>query len=102
MTNLSKKGGQDRIPRKIMRAWQLQTAKARLSEVVRLARSEGPQLITRQGQGEVVVMTVELFEQLLKKPKQSTSLVQFFAESPLATYELDLSRDRDAGRKIEL
>lgn len=28
-------------------SWQLQTAKARFSELFRLARTEGPQLITR-------------------------------------------------------
>ena len=31
--------------------WQVQTAKARFSEVFRRARTEGPQLITRQGRG---------------------------------------------------
>ena len=30
-------------------SWQLQTAKARFSEVFRLARIEGPQRITRPG-----------------------------------------------------
>ena len=34
--------------------WQLQTAKARFSELFRSARSEGPQLITRQGKEGVV------------------------------------------------
>jgi hypothetical protein len=29
--------------------WQLQVAKARFSELFRRARSEGPQIITRQG-----------------------------------------------------
>jgi prevent-host-death family protein len=36
--------------------WQLQTAKARFSEVFRLARSEGPQRITRQGKEGVIGM----------------------------------------------
>jgi len=42
--------------------WQLQTAKARFSEVFRRARSEGPQWITRQGREAVVMLPAEEFE----------------------------------------
>ena len=41
------------------RAWQLQTAKARFSELFRLALTTGPQLITRQGKDAVVMLRVE-------------------------------------------
>jgi prevent-host-death family protein len=37
--------------------WQLQEAKNRLSEVVRLAQSEGPQTITVRGEDAVVVVS---------------------------------------------
>jgi prevent-host-death family protein len=37
------------------RTWSLQDAKARLSEVIRLAQSEGPQTVTVHGQPAVVV-----------------------------------------------
>lgn len=83
-------------------AWQLQTAKARFSEVFRLARTEGPQLITRQGKDGVVMMPVEQFEQLTGRSRQPTSLVQFFRASPLVGLELDFERDPDSGRDIEL
>ena len=82
--------------------WQLQTAKARFSEVFRLARTEGPQLITRQGKEGVVMMPVEQFDELLTRSRQPKSLVQFFRESPLAGLDLDFERDRDTGRDIEL
>ena len=82
--------------------WQLQTAKARFSEVFRMARTEGPQLITRQGRDGVVMMPVEQFDQLVNRARQPRSLVQFFRESPLVGLELDFERDRDTGRDIEL
>ncbi|HKV39239.1 MAG TPA: type II toxin-antitoxin system Phd/YefM family antitoxin [Blastocatellia bacterium] len=83
-------------------SWQLQTAKARFSEVFRLARTEGPQLITRQGKEGVVMLPVEQFDQLVGRSHQPESLVQFFRESPLAGVKLDLDRDRDTGRDVEL
>ena len=41
----------------IMHNWQLQEAKARLSELINLAESEGPQQITKHGEPAVVVMS---------------------------------------------
>jgi antitoxin Phd len=82
--------------------WQLQTAKARFSEVFRRARSEGPQWITRQGKEAVVVLPAEEFEKLKRRRKQPKSLVQFFAESPLAGSGIDLERKPDYGRSVDL
>lgn len=82
--------------------WQLQTAKARFSEVFRRARSEGPQVVTRQGKEAVVMISEEQFDQLAGKAHQPKSLVQFFRESPLVGVKLDLARDKDEGRDIEL
>src|SRR5437016_7920916 len=82
--------------------WQLQTAKARFSELFRRARTEGPQLITRQGRDGVVMIPVEQFDQLVIRSGQPKSLVQFFRESPLVGLELDFERDKDTGRDIEL
>jgi len=36
------------------------------------------------------------------QPKPKNSLVEFFRESPLVGLELDLERDKDTGRDIEL
>lgn len=82
--------------------WQVQTAKARFSEVFRLARTKGPQRITRQGREGVVMVAEETYEQLATKSRQPRSLVQFFRESPLAGVDLDLERSRDPGREIDL
>ena len=81
--------------------WQLQTAKARFSELFRRARSEGPQYVTRQGKEAVVVIPAEEFERL-KKRNRKTSLVEFFAESPLVGSGIDLESKPDFGRKVKL
>ena len=80
----------------------MQAAKARFSEVFRLARSEGPQWITRQGKEAVVVVPAEEFQRLMARSRQPESLVGFFAESPLAGVAIDLERGRDYGRPVEL
>jgi prevent-host-death family protein len=41
-----------------MATWQLQTAKAKLSELLRAVRDEGPQIITVRGKEEYVVTTL--------------------------------------------
>ena len=82
--------------------WQLQVAKARFSELFRRARSEGPQYITRQGKECVVMISDEQYERLAGKAHQPKNLLQFFRESPLVGVDLDLERDKDEGRDIEL
>jgi prevent-host-death family protein len=83
-------------------SWQLQTAKARFSEVFRLARTEGPQFITRQGKEVVVMLPVEQFDQLVVRSNQPRSIVQFFRQSPFVGVQLDFDRDRDSGRDLDL
>jgi antitoxin Phd len=83
-------------------SWQIQTAKARFSELFRQARTKGPQRITRQGKDGVVMISDEQYDRLVGKSHQPQSLVQFFRESPLVGVELELERDKDAGRDIEL
>lgn len=82
--------------------WQLQTAKARFSEVFRRARTEGPQWITRQEKEAVVMLPAEEFENLTVRAGQPRSLVQFFAESPLVNSGIKLKRAQDYGRKVDL
>lgn len=82
--------------------WQIQTAKARFSEVFRRARTEGPQVITRQGKEGVVMISDEHYRRLVGKSHQPKSLVQFFRESPLVGINLNLERDKDEGRDIQL
>lgn len=83
--------------------WQVQTAKARFSELFRKARTEGPQLVTKQGKEAVVILSAEEYDKLKqakKSPKKS--LYQFFRESPFVGVELDLERDKSFSRDIDL
>jgi len=79
--------------------WQLQDAKNRLSELVRKAREEGPQVITLRGRDAVVVVSANEFGKL-SRPRGS--LVDFFRKSPLAGVNLDLARSTDTGRPVDL
>ena len=79
--------------------WQIQEAKNRLSELVRKARSEGPQVITLHGQDAVVVVAASEYKNLTP---QRGSLVEFMRKSPLARVSLDLKRSRDIGRNVKL
>ena len=82
-----------------MGQWQLQEAKARLSELVRASTDEGPQEITVRGRAAVVVVSKAEYERLRnKKP----SFVEFMRQSPLVGIELDIRRDRSPARKVAL
>lgn len=83
-----------------MRKWQLQEAKNRLSEVVRKASDEGPQVITLRGDDAVVVVAADEYARLTRQPRGA--LVDFFRESPLNGVALDLTRSRDTGRNVKL
>lgn len=79
--------------------WQLQDAKNKFSEIVRRATTEGPQFVSKHGKDEVVVLSVKDFKKL-EGPK--SSLVEFFRESPLASIELDVERDKTPSRDVTL
>jgi len=57
--------------------WKLEDAKARFSEVVRRARTEGPQRVTVRGRDAVVVIAVETLEKLLPPEQPRQTLVAF-------------------------
>jgi antitoxin Phd len=77
----------------------LQEAKNRLSEVVRKAREDGPQVITVHGADAVVVVSTDQYRRLSKR---KGSLTEFFRRSPPVGVELDLVRRPDTGRRIDL
>ena len=79
-----------------MDTWQLQEAKARLSEVIKKAAKEGPQKITVHGKPTAVVISSEEYERL-KRPKES--FVKFMRRSPLYGMELSLRREQTLTRK---
>ncbi|RMG54168.1 MAG: type II toxin-antitoxin system Phd/YefM family antitoxin [Gammaproteobacteria bacterium] len=83
-----------------MRHWQMQEAKARLSEVIRDAEREGPQEITLHGKPVAVVLSREHYERL---SGTGESLVSFMRRSPLyGVEEVDLDRDKSLTREVLL
>ena len=83
-----------------MERWKLEDAKARLSEVVRLAGTAGPQLVTIRGKEAAVIIAPSQYEQLLAKPKGELPLVRFL--QGLGLSGLDVEREIDTGREIDL
>jgi antitoxin Phd len=102
MTTLNRRPARPSAARTGGHAWQVQTAKAKFSEVFRLARTEGPQRITRQGKEGVVMISDEQYDRLMVKSRQPKSIVRFFRDSPLTGVKLDWERDKDPGRDMEL
>lgn len=81
------------------RSWTVAEAKAKLSEVIDHARSEGPQTITRNGRTAVVLVSFEEWE---RKTKRTRNLAEFFAASPLRDSELSLERTPEKPQSIDL
>lgn len=73
-----------------MSSWQLQTAKARFSEVVRAAE-KGPQEITVRGKPKVVVLSVEDYN---RKVRTAGSMDEFIRRSAKIRVDLDIERLR--------
>ena len=82
-----------------MRIWQLQEAKARLSEVIKKASKEGPQTITMRGEPTAVVISKDEYERI-KHPRGS--LVDFMRKSPLYGVNIDLKREQTVTREVDV
>ena len=76
--------------------WQLQEAKNRLSEVVKAAKSKGPQIITVRGKEEVAVVSMAE----LRRLKQRKGYRPFWDTAP--KIDLKIERSRDTGRDVDL
>jgi len=79
--------------------WQLQDAKSKFSQLVENAMSNEPQFVTKHGNNAVVVLSFEDYKKITK-PKMD--LVTFLRNSPLMEVELDISRNGELPRNIEL
>jgi len=82
-----------------MQTWQLQSAKARFSEVVKHAANEGPQEITVHGHAVAVVISRAMFDRL---SGNQSSLVEFMRQSPLyGQDEIVMDRDKSLPRETD-
>jgi prevent-host-death family protein len=82
-----------------MPTWTVADAKAKFSEIIERAMSEGPQTITRKGRTAVIVVDAEEWQ---RKTKRVGNLAEFFAASPLRGSNLRVERLKKRPRKISL
>ncbi len=79
--------------------WTVAEAKAKFSEIIQRAMSEGPQTITRKGRTAAVVVGADEWQ---RKTRRVGNLAEFFAASPLRGSGLKVRRLKKHPRKISL
>jgi len=79
-------------------AWTVAEAKAKFSEVMEKAKSEGPQTITRNGRRAAVLVASEEWE---RRTKREGTLADFFAASPLRRSGIRIGRLPVHLRRVE-
>jgi prevent-host-death family protein len=82
-----------------MNTWQLQSAKAQLTEVVNQANKRNPQIITVRGKPMAVVIGIEDY---LEFSNTKPDLVSFLQNSPLKKETIKITRDYSNFRSNEL
>ena len=82
-------------------AWKLGEAKAKFSELVRLATSGQPQRVTVHGKDAVVIVAADAF-QALHARKQASSLHELLSQSPLSRIRFGEDGVRSPVREVEM
>ena len=77
-----------------MQQWQTQEAKARFSELIRMAEI-APQGVTVRGRPAVVILSQQEY---LKLQRPKIKFLEMMQNSPLSDIEIDLKRDRSKPR----
>lgn len=80
-------------------SWQIQQAKQRLSEVIRLAAMQGPQMLTHRGEPAAWIISAKDYDTMTK---QRENIVEFFQRSPHLDVDLNIERRKDLPRNIDL
>lgn len=81
--------------------WRLQDAKARFSELVRLAHSDGPQHVTLHGRDAVVVIDADEFRRL-SGSRTGQLLIDALQASPNREIEIEPRRSAMPVRAVKL
>ncbi len=81
--------------------WKLEDAKARLSELVRLAKEQGPQRVTVYGRDAVVVISADDYARVMPAGAQP-SLHAMLSNSPLRDLDISPARESSPVREVEL
>jgi prevent-host-death family protein len=81
--------------------WGLEVAKAQFGEVVRRAKTEGPQTVTVQGRDEAVVISAEEYGRL-KLPKTGADIWAALRASPSPDEDIEPPRFPMPVRDVDL
>lgn len=82
----------------VMSSWQVQEAKQRFSEVLRHARSDGPQVVTRHGAEIAVVIDIDEYRHM---SGAEADFKEFLRSGP-DLGELDIRRSSEPARAVDL
>ncbi len=78
--------------------WQLQEAKQKLSELLRLCSKDGPQVVTRHGKEIAVVLSIDEYRRLAGVPR---GFKEFLLSAPdLET--LEIQRPQEGAEPVHL
>lgn len=80
-----------------MAIWQIQQAKARLSDVIEQAQVDGPQFITRHGTPRAVLLSTDEYEHL---NGSKGDLIHHLLNGPKVE-GFEVTRDNAVGRTFE-
>jgi prevent-host-death family protein len=94
------------VPRSVKKdlqepVWQLQEAKARLSEVVRRAVDEGPQHVSVRGEPAAVVLSEQAYRELTSKRPSLVEHILAGDPWPDDLVEAINARPRGADRRVD-
>ena len=84
-----------------LHGWKLGEAKAKFSDVVRLAASGQPQCVTVRGKETVVIVAASEFERLCARG-ESASLHDLFSQSPLNRLDFGVEGVKSPVREVDL
>jgi prevent-host-death family protein len=79
--------------------WTVAEAKAKFSEVLDRALSDGPQTITRNGKTTVIIVSAE---EWARRAKGEGTFADFFANSPLRDSGLEIERLKEIATPPDL
>jgi prevent-host-death family protein len=79
--------------------WTVAEAKAKFSEVIDRAQSDGPQMVTRNGRSTAVIVAAD---EWARKSKRKGNLAEFFASSPLRGSGLRVKRLHGKLRRVQM
>jgi prevent-host-death family protein len=87
-------------------SWQIQDAKQRFSEMIRVVVHDGPQIITRHGEEVAVVVDIAEYRRLTRPRVDLTRLLlgepALSDDAAEVLEEVEAERKADVGRPIDL